>query len=326
MQTFQKQTPVDKKLIRCSVFIQSRILIVISVANCFSFEMSQLDFPSWLNSDFFQKILCNYYGNSGIQVKKVNVEPCNGANGGFLSTLLRVHVTYSLSCENNVTSYVVKIPTSHELAITKFGPDGLDVQRKEMTFYEFIAPLMDEVLTKLKDDTKLFPKVIAIDHEHEAIVLEDLTSLNFELADRIARMDESHMKLSLRKLAKFHAASLVIRQKNEEVFAYFKTGFFNREINAFNDFYLSIYEVAIEEIETWAGFEKYAIKMKKIKENLIESATQCFDIDQGDFCVLNHGDMWTNNLMFKYKDNGELDDAAMVMFKDLKALSKLKFI
>lgn len=283
-------------------------------------------FPSWLNSDFFQKILCDYFGNCAIQVEEVKVEPCNGANGGFLSTLLRVYVTYSLSSEHCIASYVVKIPTSHELAVKKFGPEGLNVQRKEMMFYEFVAPLMDEVLTKLKDDEKLFPKVIAIDHEHEAIVLEDLSSLNFKLADRIARLDESHVKLSLKKLAKFHATSLLIRQKDPNIFDYFKTGFFNRKINAFDDFYLSIYQVAIEEIETWPGFEKYAIKMKKLEVNLIETATQCFDVNQRDFCVLNHGDMWTNNLMFRYKDNGELEDTAMVMFKGLKELSKLKLI
>jgi thiamine kinase-like enzyme len=118
----------------------------------------------------------------------------------------------------------------------------------------------------------------------------------------------------LTKLAKFHAASLVIHQKHPNAFDSFDMGMFSRRIDAFNGAFISIFEIVVEEISTWKSYKKYAKKMEKMKENFIENATKCFDIVDGDFCVLNHGDVWTNNLMFKYEENGKLKDANLVSF------------
>lgn len=271
-------------------------------------------YPVWLNSNYFQDILRRHYKNSAIKVRFVNIEPCGSANDGFLSEMLRIHVTYFVNSNDEVESFVAKLDTNHELVVEKVGSNGYDVQKKEMMFYDVIAPQMEKIFSKMDLSGKTLPKVVAIDREHDVILFEDLKSLEFIMADRLAGMDENHVKLGLEKLAKFHAASLIIRQKHPKAFESFDVGMFSRKVKAFNFAFLSIYEHVVEEVKTWLGFEDYAAKLDKMRSSFIENATRCFDYTPDDFCVLNHGDAWTNNFMFKYGVKGDLEDAILVSY------------
>lgn len=274
--------------------------------------MSQLNVPSWLCGSYFQEILAKNYKNSSIKVQKIKVEPCGAANDGFLSTLLRVRVDYCMNSTVASESFILKMPTSQELAVEKVGANGYDVQNKEMSFFETVAPQMEKILKKIGEDKNVIPKVIAIDRTRDVIVLEDLSEMNFLMADRLTGLNEVQIDLALKKLAKFHAASLVIHRKHPKAFDSFDVGFFSRKVTAFHDGLLSLYELVVEEIETWPGFEKLATKMKIIRNSLIESASRCFDVADDDFCVLNHGDLWTNNLMYVDDDAGSVVDAILV--------------
>jgi hypothetical protein len=267
----------------------------------------------WLDASFFEKLLRKNLKNTSVKVNNVEIEPCAGLNDGFLSTLLRVCVTFCVNSSDENEHFVVKIATSHKLALDKVGANGYDVQNKEMKFFEVIAPQLEKVLKGI--DKNVFVKAVAVERGHDVIVLEDLKPYGFVMADKTIGLDKTQTHLALSKLAKFHAASLIVRRKHEKVFDEFDVGMFSRKVEAFNDAFMSIFELVIEEVATWQGFESYAEKLRKIQPNLIENATRCFDVKPTDFCVLNHGDLWMNNLMFKDGENRETDDAILVRFK-----------
>lgn len=274
--------------------------------------MSELNIPSWLTANYFQKILSKNYKNTSIKVEHVEIEPC-GANDGFLSTLWRVHVNYIMNSSEERESLVVKMSTSNEIAIEKVGANGYDVQKKEMLFFEVIAPHIKKVLKGIENDnSSLLPDVFTVDRIRKVIVFEDLRKSNFEMVDRARGLEDAHIRLSLKKLAQFHAASLLIQQKHPRAFEFFDMGMFNRKINVFDGAFLSIYEQVVNEVDTWPGFENYAKKLRNLKVCLIENATRCFDNNPEEFCVLNHGDVWTNNLMFTYNEEGVVNDAILV--------------
>jgi thiamine kinase-like enzyme len=241
----------------------------------------------------------------------VKVEACGESNDGFLSDIVRVLVAYRMNSADECKSFVVKMASSNEIAVEKIGPGGFDVHNKEINFFEIVAPQMEKILKRL-DDENVFTKVVVVDRENEVIVFEDLKVEGFEMPEKSVGIDEKQTKLALKKLAKFHAASMILQAKHPKVFDDFDVGFFSRKVGAFNFAHQSIFDAVVEEVSTWQGFEKYAEKLEKLKPNLIENATRCFDVKPGDFCVLNHGDLWKNNLMFKMKEGGEMDDAIMV--------------
>lgn len=267
--------------------------------------------PLWLNSGYFEKILRKNLRNTSIKVHDVKVQPCSETAEGFLSTLLRVHVHFFMNLKHESESFVLKLSPSQEVALEKVGVNGYNVQNKEMLFFEVIAPQLKKILKRAEDDDRLFPAVVAVDREHDVIIFEDLKAVDFVLADKMVGLNTSQVHLVLNQLAKFHAATLMLYQKYPMAFQTFDTGMFNRKITAFNDAFLSIFEVVIDEVATWNGFEKYAKKLDLLHGSFIERATRCFDVEEGEFCVLNHGDVWTNNVMFKKKGSS---DAVLVIF------------
>lgn len=255
--------------------------------------------PAWLNSTYFEEILRRSHRNTSIKVNDVRAEPCSETADGFLSTMLRVHVRFFMNSKHESETFVLKLSPSKEVALEKVGVNGYNVQNKEMLFYEVVAPQVEKILKKVGDEDRLMPEVAAVDRDHDVIVFADLKALNFVLADKMVGLDEAQVRMVLKKLAKFQAATLIIKQEHSDAFDFFDAGMFSRKITQFNDAFLSIFEVATEEVATWSGYEKYAEKMNLLRGEFIERATQCFDVKEGEFCVLNHGDVWTNNVMFK---------------------------
>lgn len=272
--------------------------------------MNEPNYPPWLNSKFFEEIFKKNCRGSSIKVRQFRIEPCG--QDGFLSTLLRAHVNYSVNSQAKAESFILKMETNHELAIATVGANGFDVQNKEMEFFEHVAPRMLNILGEIGENNNFVPRMIGLDREtHRVILLEDLKVRNFVTIDRMIGLDEKRTQLGLQKLAKFHAASLIIKHEDPKAFNSFDTGLISRKIDCFNFYFYSTFAIAAAEIKTWPGFDEYAFKMEKMQESFIERLNRCFDNDAGDFCVLNHGDLWTNNLMFEDKD-GKIDDVILV--------------
>ena len=65
--------------------------------------------------------------------------------------------------------------------------------------------------------------------------------------------------------------------------------------------------------ETWNENEylKIADKINKLSRDLKIRISSVFKYDPDEFCVLNHGDFWISNVMFKHDQEGKPLDALM---------------
>lgn len=270
--------------------------------------------PLWLNKDYLENIMQKYRRDSSVKIKFIKIKPCGGNGESFASIMYRVEVVYE-PLEKG--SYIVKTLPANELAIEKLGMGSYNVQNKEMDIYKRILPELKKYLKSINEDKYVFPKALAVDVNNEVIILEDLAEKNFVMPDRKKGLDLIHLKMGLDKLAKLHASSLVVAEKDKNIFEKFDVGMISRATSAFHCFFLSNMDALIHEVSEWPKYEKYAKKLNKMKEIVLEKAFQVFDNNEGDLKVLCHGDLWTNNLMYTYDDAGNPTDVILVRIIEL---------
>lgn len=63
------------------------------------------------------------------------------------------------------------------------------------------------------------------------------------------------------------------------------------------------------------GLERIAEKISLIKDTIYDRICTSCARDDDDFNVILHGDLWSNNIMFKYIENGEVMNVVLVDFQ-----------
>jgi thiamine kinase-like enzyme len=282
-----------------------------------STEVSQNDStsPAWLTADYVESILRKYYDDIKLKVIDFEVGPCCGKGENFIAVMFRVKATFLSGNEQHTQSLVLKTLPVDEVVSKAMGTENYDVQSKEIEFFEKVAPEFTKVLDSLDADFEVFPKAFAVDHERDVIILDDLNVKKFVMKDRLVGLDNDHMQLVVRKLAAFHASSLVVHEKNPDAFKSFDCGIFGRKVDVFQYHFRDQLKAFTDEVASWGGYEYYATKLEKMADSFIERANQSTDYDEGDFNVLLHGDLWLNNIMFKYDGDGNLQDAILIDFQ-----------
>lgn len=150
------------------------------------------------------------------------------------------------------------------------------------------------------------------------------------MADRTqGGLDYNHCCLIMRKIAKFHAASMILAHssssKAKELAEQLEYGFMNPHValedNTVLDIFASGLNALIECAEKyWTGFNPNIIaKLKKMIPQFKLRVQSCLNQKFSDgYKVVNHGDLWINNILFQYDTNGDPKD---VMFVDYQLCS-----
>lgn len=74
-----------------------------------------------------------------------------------------------------------------------------------------------------------------------------------------------------------------------------------------------------EVLKTMPGYERFYPKLMKIYDNYREIALKMVEPDpENDIQVLNHGDLWVNNFLFKYDEKTQ--QPTDIVFVSLKLL------
>lgn len=264
--------------------------------------------PEFLTIEYLENILKKYNHDSELKVHWMQVGPCSGA---FASTLYRVEVLIENKNDEKVEreSVIVKVLMASKLAQEILGKAGYNIHEKEMEMFQRIIPKFRAILENV--DRNVFPKEISVDAVEEVLVLEDLKLQNFVMSSTKI-LDMAHIKISLVKLARFHAASMVLMEHDPEIYKNFDVGMFSRKVLTFCNKFSTNMDALTSEVATWEGYENYARKLENLKESMYERSCQNFDNEPGDMKALIHGDFWTNNMLFKYNDDGSLSDAIIV--------------
>lgn len=162
-----------------------------------------------------------------------------------------------------------------------------------------------------------YPKCYrTIDSEpDESVLLEDLSVRGFSIIDRhTEEITPEHVTLVMRTLAKFHAISFALQDQRPEKFKEITSNLNEIFIRCDDPILREYFAKQAESIYTVLTDEKDArllAKTKKLLEkNAMDVAAECLDTSAGS--VITHGDVWSNNTMFRYDSSGKPSEISLL--------------
>ncbi|XP_067619910.1 uncharacterized protein [Eurosta solidaginis] len=288
------------------------------------YNEDELQPPQWLDdSAFFTKVLKNSEKNANdIQVKNYKISPATVKGDHYGSVMFRATVDYITDNVKKSKSMIIKTMPSNE-GFKKEMLEKYGIFEVEIGMYTKVLPQFEKYLRKICDDTKLMAPVLYHSlSPYKLIVFEDLVPLGYDvLRDRTA--NEEEVKAAYTKLAKWHAISHVILNKNPHYFDEYRDNFFTQADVRENPLFGASVSTFMHMMRKMPELKKYLPKLEKLVEKVdlldetVNSFTEYRKAPRNDaYYVLNHGDYHVKNMMFKYnKDNGKLDDVMLVDFQ-----------
>ncbi|XP_055638672.1 uncharacterized protein LOC129776822 [Toxorhynchites rutilus septentrionalis] len=269
-------------------------------------SVNQGKIPEYLNENLIRKSLVNGFQDESVAVENFNITPATSAGDNYMSDVFRVRVEYrTISNEEE--------PCKISLIVKCMPDDGsrgqmlkeLDLYEKEAEMYRSVIPELSKIADNEFFSAKLF---YATQTPVRMLWFQDLRPLQFTMAVRKTGFDFDHCALVMKKIGKFHAASMLYAKQNMAMLEkHFHFHWYNPDVESRSKLLDGIleknYAVLLNAIEhDWADFDPNLLaKMKELSPFYVSKFEKCMTqkFDNG-FKVLNHGDLWCNNMMFRY--------------------------
>lgn len=189
------------------------------------------------------------------------------------------------------------------------------VFKKELHVNRKILPEMKMLL----GGESIAPEYCCSDGD-DAFAQEDLSQHGYRMSSRHELLNFEECAQAFRTLAKFHATSVKIHETKPEILddarhELFWTSFMSsfedgKYVKAFMD---QLFKCVSRADPEYAA--KHVEELERFKNRLYLSATEEMKSYENELNVLNHGDFWCNNFLFKFDKDGRLCDAKLVDFQ-----------
>ncbi|XP_067004289.2 uncharacterized protein [Anabrus simplex] len=278
--------------------------------------------PSWLDTDFFETTLRNaYHEKPDLRVIKVFVRPITAKGDNLGSALYRAVIDCEIESNSLKYHLIVKSFPTGDLfrqLVVEMG-----VFRREFHIYKFTLPAMHALLNKVPDlkestfSARNFPT-----SRTDTLVLEDLNADGYQLAERSHQLDLQHCVAALRTLANFHALSIILSINVPRSMETFRESFYIEERREMIAEFLEPNLLSLADlVEGWTGFERFGDKLRMVASQAVDCIINVAKAKRGSIAVLNHGDFWVNNILFKYNDYHAVTDVKIVDFQSCRYAS-----
>ncbi|KAL7051620.1 hypothetical protein ACKWTF_004532 [Chironomus riparius] len=259
-----------------------------------------------LNDDFFSDIVANKLNipRNDFKVKLVFITPATGKNDNYASLVLRskIRIQYLQIDKTELIDVIIKASQTNYEEISEFT-----VFEREKFMYENPIKTFEALwLEKAGEEINFGPKTYKFTKSpYEIIVMDDLMAKKYEMLDRKEGLSLEQSKIFLKKLAKFHAAGAVCFQKDGTLDDCLDRNCLSAPKpdinNPFTAVFIRIFEEYMKVLRTYGDCDFYADKISKWDKFFVAT---CYYYESKPMkCglqVLNHGDVWTNNIMFRF--------------------------
>ncbi|XP_050079391.1 uncharacterized protein LOC126567204 [Anopheles maculipalpis] len=282
---------------------------------------AELSVPEWMTKKYFVDAIAVQLSLEPTEftITDLDVRRATEAGDNYASILYRVVVSVHVHEPGSQTNVSLIVKALPKLGVADAMIQLMNLFPKETAMYTDIIPAMEELYhVRGQTEVAFGPRCLMHSTEPtEVIVLEDLSERQFAMVSRRQGMDMAHVQLVLHRLAQFHAASVVMAQKRGPFGALFKEGMVSEKGRAMTEpFHKAQAEFFHKVLHGWSEKEGfYADLMKHWGMDMFDALLNIASADPTKFNVLNHGDMWCNNVLFHYNENSELSDVLLIDYQ-----------
>lgn len=249
--------------------------------------------------------------------EKFTISSAAGSNhgDGFQGVMLRITIEGERKQSNNILkpdrlSLICKMPP-HEKARRQMFNSAVTFTR-EIHSYEYLMPQLvkfqREKDISQADGFYAFPKYYGtfanVETGDYVLAMEDLKSSGYEMWNKFETLDFQHASQVMKELGRFHALSFAIRDQQPEVFEEFKKIKSDVLLKMMSNemarqYWPQNYLTAATTLNT---DETYLIeRLENLSKSYLDDTIECLNASLTEpFAVINHGDYWNNNLMYRY--------------------------
>ncbi|XP_048505694.1 uncharacterized protein LOC105692807 [Athalia rosae] len=280
--------------------------------------------PGWLDATYLQNVLRNYEKDDSVEVTDIIVRPATAKGDHYGSVMYRVASQLSRVKDerkiNGQMSLIVKITLSiYDVDHPEIIIDGMPKPFvTELSLLHRVLPKMNEIVEEFYPDaTPMSPRCFHVQYENPShAILEDLATSGFRMADRRSGLDLDHSLLAMRNLGRFHASSIALADREPGVLSPYRKGVFHKDQWMVCELVTSGMKSLAIEAAKWPELSpRVAEKIDNVSEVMFRKACEVCEYDRDEFNVLNHGDLWVNNMMFRYDENDKPVDLTFLDFQ-----------
>ncbi|PSN39643.1 hypothetical protein C0J52_23421 [Blattella germanica] len=274
---------------------------------------------NWCNKMFLENALQRGLSKPNIHVVNFEIEKATASGDNYLSDMFRVSLKTKENGRDNNISLIIKCSPQEENT-QKFVSE-LNMFWREYQALKMVVPKFHNQLeTVAPGKYQPFASSCLI-HQNidkiSVIVLDDLKTQGFKMANRLLGFDLQHCILVLKILARLHAASASLYEKDPSF-----TDVFNKKPTVDNkrtrDFFSDLLISLADEIDTWKEdkeYKQYSQRLRNCVPTCGEKMKEALQFSDQGINVFSHGDVWVNNIMFRYNDRDQPKDARFVDFQ-----------
>uniref|UniRef100_A0A182ILS7 CHK domain-containing protein n=1 Tax=Anopheles atroparvus TaxID=41427 RepID=A0A182ILS7_ANOAO len=297
--------------------------------------LTDVSVPPYINEELIATSIADGLRVKNVRIVERTVTRAVPVGDNYMSDVFRIVVRFTGEtdgCDRSIRRVAADGTQTVSLVVKSLPSAGkrgtiiedLLAYEKEVAMFQDVVPK----LSRMVKDTFFAARCYhATNQPERVIVFEDLKALGYVNSNRQAGFDFHQCALVMEKIGRFHAASMRLAEQEPELMRkQFNFNMFNPDSGKSMEDIEAIFGKGLEKLISvaktqWEDFDPTIVaKLERLLPEYVERLRACLQQDvesDGGFRVLNHGDLWSNNILLRYDPN-EPTTVQDVVFVDLQ--------
>ncbi|KAE8573450.1 uncharacterized protein [Halyomorpha halys] len=235
------------------------------------------------------------------RVLKCEAQPALPKGENYLSLISRITLEVVLGNGKKSHKSLILKEAPHEGNNREFV-NNLGVFKIETEMYLRILKQMEELMDEHHETEELLWGRLIFYQPYTSLLLEDLKATGFLMTQRQACLDLEHGHLVLHSLGRFHGMSKILEERGVINGKDFKPYALCNSKDLLEKYvHNGLRNLSEAMHRSWGpAWQRVAEKLIMPLEVLENKMIEIGKLEESRFNVVNHGDCWSNNMLFKY--------------------------